>query len=110
VQVDPVKPMLKPPGTNRLKLNSDELLSKCAFDFNLRRYCKGGKAAAPSTKKGRKESAMSAVRTYGAPSGKEVLVGRNSKGNEAGPATLNMLLATSSFIFQLSFLESNGII
>jgi len=34
VQVDPVKPKLKPPGTKRLKLQSDALRS------HLRRYMK----------------------------------------------------------------------
>ena len=38
VQVDPIKPTLKAPGTNRLKLNCDELLPTFAFKFNLRRY------------------------------------------------------------------------
>jgi len=38
VQVDPIKPKLKPPGTKRLKLKYDELLSTFAFKFNLRRY------------------------------------------------------------------------
>ena len=38
VQVDPMKPKLKPPGTKRLKLNCDVLLSTSAFKFNLRRY------------------------------------------------------------------------
>ena len=38
VQVEPMKPKLKAPGTNRLKLNSDTLLSSFAFNFNLRRY------------------------------------------------------------------------
>jgi hypothetical protein len=33
-----MKPKLKPPGTERLTLKHDELLSKCAFKFNLRRY------------------------------------------------------------------------
>jgi hypothetical protein len=33
-----MKPMLKPPGTERLKLDFDELLSSFAFQFNLRRY------------------------------------------------------------------------
>ena len=39
VQVDPMTPVLKPPGTNRLKLQYDILLSTSAFKFNLRRYC-----------------------------------------------------------------------
>ena len=34
----PMKSMLKAPGTKRLKLNCDELLSSFAFKFNLRRY------------------------------------------------------------------------
>ena len=38
VQVDPMKPKLKPPGTNRLKLKCDILLSTSAFKVNLRRY------------------------------------------------------------------------
>jgi len=38
VQVEPMKPMLKGPGTKRLKLIGDELLSNFAFKFNLRRY------------------------------------------------------------------------
>jgi len=38
VQVDRIKPMLKPPGTKLLKLNCDILLSTSAFKFKLRRY------------------------------------------------------------------------
>jgi hypothetical protein len=38
VQVDPIKPTLKPPGTKRLKLKYHKLLSSSAFKFNLRRY------------------------------------------------------------------------
>jgi len=33
-----VKPLLKPPGTKRLKVMCDILLSTSAFKFNLRRY------------------------------------------------------------------------
>ena len=40
VQVDPMKPKLKPPGTKRLKLKCDILLSTSAFKFSLRRYTK----------------------------------------------------------------------
>ena len=36
VQVDPMKPKLKPPGTKRLKLKCDILLSSSAFKLNLR--------------------------------------------------------------------------
>ena len=38
VQVDPFKPTLKAPGTERLKLKHDEPLSDFAFNFKLRRY------------------------------------------------------------------------
>jgi len=38
VQVDPIKPALKAPGTKRLKPKFDEPLSSIAFKFNLRRY------------------------------------------------------------------------
>jgi len=38
VQVDPIKPKLKLPGTKRLKLNCDEPPSNFAFNINLRRY------------------------------------------------------------------------
>ena len=38
VQVDPIKPTLKAPGSERLKLKCDEPLSKFAFKFNWRRY------------------------------------------------------------------------
>jgi len=38
VQVDPIKSKLKPPGTERLKLNCDVLLSSSAFKFSLRHY------------------------------------------------------------------------
>jgi hypothetical protein len=38
VQVDPIKPTLKPPGNKSLKLNSDEPLSSSGFECKLRRY------------------------------------------------------------------------
>ena len=47
VQVDPIKPELKPPGTKRLKLNCYVLLSTSAFKFNLRCYTWGPPASAP---------------------------------------------------------------
>jgi hypothetical protein len=46
VQVDPIKPTLKAPGTKRLKLKHDEVLSKCAFKINLRRYTQPAARAA----------------------------------------------------------------
>jgi len=38
VQVDPINPVLKAPGTESLKPRYDELLSNFAFKFNLRHY------------------------------------------------------------------------
>jgi hypothetical protein len=38
VQVDPVKLTLKAPGSKRLTLKYDGLISTFAFNFNLRRY------------------------------------------------------------------------
>ena len=38
VPVEPMKSILKAPGTKRLKLTYDNLLSNVAFNFNLRRY------------------------------------------------------------------------
>jgi len=38
VQVDPMTPKLKPPGTKRLRLKCDIPLSTSAFKLNLRRY------------------------------------------------------------------------
>jgi hypothetical protein len=38
VQVDPIKPTLKAPGTKRLNLTYSKLLSSLAFKFKLRRY------------------------------------------------------------------------
>ena len=40
MQVDPIEPKLKPPGTKLLKLTCDILVSTSAFKFNLRRYTK----------------------------------------------------------------------
>jgi len=45
VQVDPIEPNLKLPGTKRLKLKCDILLSNFAFKFNLRSYSVGGPRA-----------------------------------------------------------------
>jgi len=40
VQVDPIKPTFKAPGTERLKPKYDEPPSSFAFKLNLRRYSK----------------------------------------------------------------------
>ena len=42
VQVEPMQPMLKTPGTERLKLEYNEPPSNFAFKFYLRRYTLGG--------------------------------------------------------------------
>jgi len=44
VQVDPIRPTLKAPGSNLLELQSDALLSSFAFNLNLRRYMQVGRA------------------------------------------------------------------
>jgi len=41
VQVNPMKPVLNPPETKRLRPKHDELLWSFAYNFNLRRYCWG---------------------------------------------------------------------
>jgi hypothetical protein len=38
VQIDPMKPMLKAPGSNLLKLKYDVLLSNFAVNFSLSHY------------------------------------------------------------------------
>ena len=38
MQVDPIKPKLKAPGTQRLNQKFDKPLSSFAFKFNLRHY------------------------------------------------------------------------
>ena len=45
VQVDTMKPKLKPPGTNHLKLMCDMLLSTSAFKLNVRRYSWAARAS-----------------------------------------------------------------
>ena len=43
MQVDPMNPTLKAPGSERLTLRCDYLLSIFAFNFKLRRYNEGTK-------------------------------------------------------------------
>ena len=38
MQIDPIKPTLKPPGIKLVKLKFDTPLSNFAFSFNMRRY------------------------------------------------------------------------
>jgi hypothetical protein len=66
VQVDPVEPKLKPPGTKHLKLNCDILLSNSAFKFHLCRYSEvvddGGH---PMSTLGPRPGTFGAFGTYG---------------------------------------------
>jgi hypothetical protein len=48
VQVHPIKPMLKPPGTKHLRLKCDEQLSSFAFKFNSCRYTPAAPATSPA--------------------------------------------------------------
>jgi hypothetical protein len=45
MQVDPIKHTLNAPGTTRLKVKCDELVSSFAFKFKLRRYTEAAKMA-----------------------------------------------------------------
>ena len=78
VQVDPIKPIFKLPGTKRLTLECDEPLSKYAFKFKLRRYTKG----APTTP-------HQPYFTYVSADGIDIRVGRRS---EVGTADVLLLL------------------
>jgi hypothetical protein len=49
LQVDPMKPTLKPPGSQRGNLEHEKLLSNFAFNFNLCRYTKATPAAAAAS-------------------------------------------------------------
>jgi hypothetical protein len=60
VQVDPIKPKLKPAGTKPLKLKWDVLLSTSVFEFNWRRYMEEEEAAAAATAAGRAAAAAAA--------------------------------------------------
>ena len=42
MQVAPSKATSKPPGTKHLKLECEDMLSRFAFKFNLRRYKEAG--------------------------------------------------------------------
>jgi len=63
VQVAPIKPTLKAPGSKRLKLNFYGPLSNFAFKFNLRRYTKaaGGEGGDSEGGDGAVEHAAAAV-------------------------------------------------
>jgi len=48
VQVDPMQPTLKPPGTKHLKLKCDEVVYFFAFNFKLCHYIEGAAQAGVS--------------------------------------------------------------
>ena len=50
MQVDPIKPTFKAPGTKRLNPKYDILLQSFAFKFNLRRYSKEDKVKSKKAK------------------------------------------------------------
>jgi len=52
VQVDPVKPTLNAPGTQRLKLKDDRPLSSYGFEINLRRSTKVSASDAAASNNG----------------------------------------------------------
>jgi len=60
VQVEPIKSKLNAPGTKRLKLKYDIMLSSFAFSFNLRRYTATGAAAAAAAGSWRAAAAAAA--------------------------------------------------
>ena len=47
MQADPIRPMLKAPGTEHLKLKFDVLLSNCGLKFDLRQYIMGDFTSQP---------------------------------------------------------------
>ena len=63
VQVDPIKPKFTAPGTRRLKLKYDLLLSKLAFNFNLCRYTRGQRRRRRDAGSRPGESSMSVMPT-----------------------------------------------
>ena len=67
VQVEPIKPTLKPPGTKRLKLEYVVPLSNVAFKFNLHRYTPGPAVlpAQPGGPRGPRRATLGGTRRWG---------------------------------------------
>jgi len=61
VQIDPIKPKLKPPGTKRLTLEYDGLPSNIGFKFKLRRYDAASPGAAAADARERRHAAAAAL-------------------------------------------------
>jgi len=89
VQVDPIKPTLKAPGTQRLNLKCDGPLSNVAFKFNLRRYIMldASLRAAPVQR-----SLMPTPASSAAPSGISARSGVSAAGASAGAARQGLTL------------------
>jgi hypothetical protein len=81
VQVDPINPKLKPPGTKRLKLKCNTLLSTFAFKFNLRRFNQARKYVLLKKEARRKGIPLSMLQA-------------NMKGLQAGAYTRSPLRST----------------
>jgi hypothetical protein len=61
VQVDPIKPKLKPPITKRLKVECDILISTSTFKFKLRSYNKEKRSTRMSSSMSDQEKAEAAL-------------------------------------------------
>jgi len=92
VQADPIKPMLKAPGTKRLKLQHDEPLSSFAFKSNVRCYSEeegeakeGGEGEAGGGGEGAREGATEGgVQGQGRGQGRGQRRRRKRAGNRGG--------------------------
>ena len=78
MQVHPIQPKLKPPGSKRLKLKCDALLSTFAFKFNLRRYIKAIRKAA--RKQARAQMSAAGAGGGGGGGGSALVGGRRRQG------------------------------
>ena len=100
VQVDPIRPTLKAPGTKRLKLKYDGPLSNFAFKFKLRRYI-----MAESTLEWLCDCSRTVVRGRGRQS---FTMGKQSEESDEGcvPSLLELFCGNGrglpSFTFQLN--------
>ena len=92
--VDPIKPKLEPPGTKRLKLNRDVLLSTSAFKYSLRRYTEGV-TVVPFTLKTTGGDCRNLVKQQLSQLFKDMGIAPDFRWEKAGPATRQMLPAKS---------------
>ena len=100
MQVDPIKPMLKPPGTRHLKLKCDELLSSFALKFHVRCFTLVFANAMRATNApSRANSAAAAAPSPSGPSWRHAAAGR---GLHSFPLQLNL----SSSVHRVTQLDS----